>query len=191
LDPQWEYQTTGLAVQQRFLVPAPSFYLQESGIWPINDVNEGQERDGDDSSAGKPYDPAGSELSMGELLREIEGSTHGGPRHAALFESLKRNVAAEPAEALDVIERSPSSARSVLLMAVSGLGRRVLGDVLARLSHPNANQRSNAAMILCIWATRGLLSGADRDAIEQARIRQPVPDQADRFVDDALGRLRT
>jgi len=137
------------------------------------------------------YDPSGADLSLPDLLRELEGSTHGGPRHNALYESLKRLVDQRPMAAFDKIADSPGSAHSVLLMAISGVGRRILQPMLQRLSHPSAAIRSNAAMVLCIWATRGLLSGADRPAIDQARDGLPSDDSATTILDNALSRLRT
>jgi len=141
-----------------------------------------------------PPDQEGRDLPLAEILRELEGSTHGGPRHAILFDSLKTRVAREPQAALDQIESLPSSARSVLLMVISGLGRVMLPEILDRLSHPSVENRRDAAMVLCIWATRGLLFGGDRKAIEQARNVLSVRD-ADattiRFIDNALGRIRT
>lgn len=141
-----------------------------------------------------PPEQNGRALPLSEILRELEGSTHGGPRHAILFESLKTRVAENPSGAMDQIESLPTSARSVLLMVISGLGRKMLPAILARLSGGSLENRRDAAMVLCIWATRGLLFGGDREAIEQAR-DCVAAEQADgptlRFINDALGRIRT
>ena len=138
--------------------------------------------------------PPPSPNRLANLVRELEGSTHGGPRHAMLFDSLKTVVQRDPTAALDAIESLPTSARSVLLMIISGLGRKMLPVVLDRLSHRNPEPRRDAAMILCIWAARGLLYGGDRDAIETARrsIGGKQPDAAtDRFIQNALEQIRT
>jgi hypothetical protein len=158
---------------------------------PEDDESQSGSNRGRDGGHGDDFDPAGADLSLPDLLRELEGSTHGGPRQIALFESLKRIVNDSPMWAFEQIERSPSSAKSMLLMAISGLGRRVLGEVLERLSDANPSHRQNAAMILCIWATRGLLCGADRESIEAARQSTPTGGPADQMVGEALSRLRT
>ncbi len=169
--------------------PTPDKDSQDGGV-PQDDGDAakggGVPRPQDDE-----YDPAGAGLTLAELLRELEGSTHGGPRHNALYESLKRLVDQRPMVAFDQIEHSPSSARSVLLMAVSGVGRRILESILDRMSHPSESTRRDAAMILCIWATRGLLSGADRPAIHRVRDHLPADDSATVILDNALSRLRT
>ncbi|MEM9587795.1 MAG: hypothetical protein AAGA03_10990 [Planctomycetota bacterium] len=133
-------------------------------------------------------------VSLAELAIQLEGSTHGGPRHNWVFESIKTQVSQDPEGALDQIVRLPSSARSVLLMAVSGLGRRALPLVLARLASLDHQHQREAALLLCIWATRGLLCGADRESIASARDaissseRDPV---AASILQSALARLRT
>ena len=129
-----------------------------------------------------------------DLVRELEGSTHGGPRHAMLFDSLKTVVQRDPTAALDAIESLPTSARSVLLMIISGMGRKMLPVVLDRLSHQDSEPRRDAAMILCIWAARGLLFGGDREAIEAARQSigaSQVDAATDRFIQNALKQIRT
>lgn len=141
-----------------------------------------------------PPQQEGRELPLAEILRELEGSTHGGPRQAILFDSLKTRVSQNPRAALDQIESLPTSARSVLLMVISGLGRAMLPEILHRLSHRSVENRRDAAMVLCIWATRGLLFGGDRIPIEKARdeVRAGDADATTiRFVDAALGRIRT
>lgn len=141
-----------------------------------------------------PPEQAGRAMPLSEILRELEGSTHGGPRHAILFDSLKTRVAEDPVSALDQIESLPTSARSVLLMVISGFGRKMLPAILERLSGQSLESRRDAAMVLCIWATRGLLFGGDREAIEQARdsaISLETDEPTLRFINDALGRIRT
>ncbi|KAA1260279.1 hypothetical protein LF1_28180 [Rubripirellula obstinata] len=131
---------------------------------------------------------------LADLVRELEGSTHGGPRHAMLFDSLKTVVQHDPRAALDAIETLPTSARSVLLMIVSGLGRQMLPMILDRLSQQDPEPRRDAAMVLCIWATRGLLYGGDRDAIQtahQASAANQTDDTTDKFVQNALQQIRT
>lgn len=102
------------------------------------------------------------------VLRELEGSTHGGPRQHHLYDELRTMVENDPAMALDMIDQLPTSARSILVTAVSGLGRRVLRLVLDRLDIANIDQARDAAMILYIWAQRGLLSAHDLPAIVAA-----------------------
>ena len=131
---------------------------------------------------------------LADLVRELEGSTHGGPRHAMLFDSLKTVVQQDPSAALNAIESLPTSARSVLLMIVSGLGRKMLPMILDRLGHANPEQRRNAAMVLCIWATRGLLYGGDREVIEaahQVNANSQADEPTNKFVQNALSQIRT
>jgi hypothetical protein len=131
---------------------------------------------------------------LDDLLRDLEGSTHGGPRHAMLFDSIRRVVAADPEAAFDQMDRGPSSSISVLLMTLSGLGRALLPTVLDRLSSTRPTQRQHAASILCIWATRGLLSGHDRPEIERARVQLEQQDEsapARQLVAETLRRIRT
>jgi hypothetical protein len=129
---------------------------------------------------------------LADLVRQLEGSTHGGPRHAMLFDSLKTEVERDPTAALDAIESLPTSARSVLLMVVSGLGRRMLPKILERLAGRGRESRRDAAMILFIWATRGLLYGGDREAIQNALQSAVEPDEStDQFIENALRQIRT
>lgn len=132
--------------------------------------------------------------SLADLLRDLEGSTHGGPKHAMVFESIRTVVHDDPESALDQIEDLPTSANSVLIMVVSGVGRPALPMVMQRLITENQSHRNQAAMILCIWATRGLLSGWDRPSIEQASttIAQKYNDRATvNLIEQSLSRLRT
>lgn len=133
-------------------------------------------------------------LALPELFRDLEGSTHGGPRHAMLFETIRDRVSRAPMAALNQLDEMPTSAKTVLLMVVSGLGRVMLPSILSRLSDSNPTRRRDAAMVLCIWGTRGLLFGGDRDAIERSRslANGDVPDeQTDRLIDETLARIRT
>lgn len=131
---------------------------------------------------------------LADLVRQLEGSTHGGPRHAMLFDSLKTEVGRDPSAALDAIEFLPTSARSVLLMVVSGLGRRMLPEILKRLTLQAPEPRRDAAMILCIWATRGLLYGGDRESIETAYQSMTAGERdepTEKFIQNALQQIRT
>lgn len=103
-----------------------------------------------------------------DVLRQLEGSTHGGPRQHQLYETLRTMVDKDPIVALDMVGHLPTSARSILLMAVSGLGRRVLSQVRGRLGHDDLDRASDAAMILYIWSQRGLISAHDVPSIVAA-----------------------
>lgn len=130
-------------------------------------------------------------VNLTELLRDIEGSTHGGPRQTMLYDSLRRIVEDDPAGALAMIAQTPTSARSVLLTAISGVGRRALPAVLSHLTGDPARHAMDAAMILVIWSRRGLLSVHDREDLQSALSRlEDVPgcQPAARMITDVLDR---
>lgn len=127
-----------------------------------------------------------------DLCRDLEGSTHGGAKHSMAYQSIQDVVAMNPNEAMAILPSMPRSAHAAILTAFSGIGRSVLPIVLRYLGSDHVQPRHDAAMILCIWATRGFLSGADRDAIESARASSPQREQhTEAIIDNALARLRT
>ncbi|MEM9364707.1 MAG: hypothetical protein AAGD07_01850 [Planctomycetota bacterium] len=124
--------------------------------------------------------------------RDLEGSTHGGAKHAMVYASIRDIVAKDPDWTMASLRSMPRSAHTVLLTAFSGIGRAVLPVVLRCLASDQPEQRHDAAMVLCIWATRGYLSGADRNAIETARQGSPHREPSvESIIDSALARLRT
>ena len=114
----------------------------------------------DDPDAARAL--AGPPRDLSDLTRQLEGSTHGGPRHSMIYESIRRCVATDPGGAIDTLADLPAGSHGPVLMAVSGLGRSALSPVWDRLDDDADTIRRAAAMVVCIWGQRGLLNDGER-----------------------------
>ena len=105
--------------------------------------------------------------SLETLVRELEGSTHGGPRHFQIFDSLKRVVASDPQRAIEAMRHTPASGRAPILTALTALGRRVWPALEFAMHSSWPIDRHNGSMILYGLAVRGMVSRQDDPQVRQ------------------------
>ena len=113
-------------------------------------------------------DPATPDAaSLENLVRDLEGSTHGGPRHFQVFDSLKRVVASDPQQAIEAMRDAPASGRAPILTALTALGRRGWPALEFAMQSSQPIDRHHGSMILYGLAVRGLVSRRDEPQVQK------------------------